>query len=142
LRNCVIENRREVVSVASKPEDLRERTKKFALRIIRLFRALPRGGDAQVIGKQLLRSGTSVAANYRAACRARSRQEFAAWIGIVMEEADETVFWLELISESGILPTPRLVPLLRESRELAAIFTASFGTARKKRSITRPITQS
>lgn len=142
MRNCVIENRREVVSVASKPEDLRERTKKFALRIIRLFRALPRGGDAQVIGKQLLHSGTSVAANYRAACRARSRQEFAARIGIVMEEADETVFWLELISESGILPTPRLVPLLRESRELAAIFTASFGTARKKRSITRPITQS
>ena len=132
--------------MASRPEDLRERTKKFALRVIRLFRALPRSGDAQVIGKQLLRSGTSVAANYRAACRARSRQEFAARVGIVMEEAGETVFWLELICESGLLPMPRIEPLLKESRELAAIFTASYGTARSKRSITQlpdyPITQS
>jgi four helix bundle protein len=132
--------------MASKPEDLRERTKQFALRIIRLYRALPRSGDAQVIGKQLLRSGTSVAANYRAACRARSRPEFAARIGIVMEEADESLFWLELISESGMLPTSRLEELLKESRELAAIFTASYGTARSKRSITQlpdyPITQS
>ena len=132
--------------MASRPEDLRERTKKFALRVIRLFRALPRSEDAQVIGKQLLRSGTSVAANYRASCRARSRPEFAARVGIVMEEADETVFWLELISESGMLPTSRLEPLLRESRELAAIFTASYRTARSKRSITQlpdyPITQS
>ena len=132
--------------MSSKPEDLRDRTKKFALRIIRLFRALPRTGDAQVIGKQLLRSGTSVAANYRAACRARSRAEFAARVGIVMEEADETVFWLELICESGMLPTLRVVPLLKEARELAAIFTASFGTARRKQSITQlrnyPITQS
>jgi four helix bundle protein len=132
--------------MVSKPEDLRERTKKFALRIIHLYRALPRSGDAQVIGKQLLRSGTSVAANYRAACRARSRPEFAARIGIVMEEADETLFWLELVSESGILPTSRLEGLLKEARELAAIFTASYGTARSKRSITQlpdyPITQS
>ena len=132
--------------MASKPEDLRERTKKFALRIIRLFRALPRSGDAQVIGKQLLRSGTSVAANYRAACRARSRPEFAARIGIVMEEADETVFWLELTSESGIVPLVRMEGLLQEAQELAAIFTASYGTARSKRSITQlpdyPITQS
>ncbi|HLK34279.1 MAG TPA: four helix bundle protein [Terriglobales bacterium] len=132
--------------MASRPEDLRERTKKFALRVIRLFRALPRSGDAQVIGKQLLRSGTSVAANYRAACRARSRPEFAARIGIVMEEADETVFWLELTSESEIVPLARLKGLLQESRELAAIFTASYGTAHSKKSITRlpdyPITQS
>ena len=132
--------------MASKPEDLRERTKKFALRIIRLFRALPRTGDAQVVGKQLLRSGTSVAANYRAACRARSRTEFAARVGIGMEEADETVFWLELICESGMLPSLRVEPLLREARELAAIFTSSFGTARRKQSITQlhnsPITQS
>jgi four helix bundle protein len=132
--------------MASKPEDLRERTKKFALRVVRLFRALPRSGDGQVIGKQLLRSGTSLAANYRAACRARSRQEFAARVGIVMEEADETVFWVELIIESGMLPTSRLQPLLKEARELAAICTASYGTARRKRSITQlpdcPITQS
>jgi four helix bundle protein len=132
--------------MASRPQDLRERTKKFALRVIRLFRALPRRGDAQVIGKQLLRSGTSVAANYRAACRARSRPEFAVRIGIVMEEADETVFWLEPICKSGMLPIPRIEPLLKESTELTAIFTASCGTARSKRSITRlpdyPITQS
>ena len=132
--------------MASKPEDLRERTKKFALRVIRLFRGLPTSGDAQVIGRQLLRSGTSVAANYRAACRARSRQEFAARVGIVMEEADETVFWLEVIGESGILPTSRLEGLVKEAHELAAIFTASYGTARSKKPITQlpdyPITQS
>ena len=132
--------------MASKPEELRDRTKKFALRIIRLFRALPRSGDAQIIRKQLLRSGASVAANYRAACRARSRPEFAARVGIVMEEADETVFWLELIAESGMLPISRLHPLLKEARELAAIFTVSYGTARSKKSITQlpdyPVTQS
>jgi four helix bundle protein len=132
--------------MASKPEDLRERTNNFALRTIHLFRTLPKSGEAQVIGKQLLRSGTSVAANYRAACRARSRQKFAARIGIVMEEADKTVFWLELFTESGIRPSSRLKGLLKEARELAAIFTASCGTARGKKPITRlpdyPIAQS
>jgi four helix bundle protein len=76
------------------PEELRERTKSFALRVIRLYRALPKSTEAQVIGKQLLRCGTSVAANYRAVCRARSRPEFVARLGIVVEEADETMFWL------------------------------------------------
>jgi four helix bundle protein len=87
----------------SQPEQLRDRTKIFALRIIRLFRALPYRTDTQVLGKQLLRSGTSVAANYRAVCRARSKAEFIARIGIAAEEADEAVLWLELLTESGIL---------------------------------------
>jgi len=112
---------------------LKERTKQFALRIIRLFRSLPRSPDAQTIGRQLLRSGMSVGANYRAATRARSRQEFAAKIGIVVEEADETVFWLELLTESGLVPLKRLQSLVAEACELTAIFTASHQTARDKR---------
>jgi len=112
---------------------LKERTKQFALRIIRLFRSLPRSPDAQAIGRQLRRSGMSVGANYRAATRARSRQEFAAKIGIVVEEADETVFWLELLTESGLVPLKRLQSLAAEACELTAIFTASHQTARNKR---------
>jgi four helix bundle protein len=111
-------------------EELRNRTKKSALRIIRLFRHLPRSPDAQVLGKQLLRSGTSVAANYRAAGRARSRAEFSAKIGIVVEEADESVFWLECLLESGIVPSERLQDLLAEANALLAIFAASHQTAR------------
>jgi four helix bundle protein len=111
---------------------LKPRTKEFAVRIIRLFRALPSRPDAQVLGRQLLRSGTSVAANYRAACRGRSKAEFAAKIGIVAEEADETVLWLELMAESGILPEAKLKELLQEARELTAIFTASQNTVRRK----------
>jgi four helix bundle protein len=87
----------------SKQEELRARTKKFALRIIRLFRKLPRSPEAQVLGKQVLRSGTSVGANYRAAGRSRSSAEFSAKIGIVLEEADETVFWIECLIEAGIV---------------------------------------
>ena len=84
-------------------EELKNRTKKFAIRIVKLFRSLPKTEEARVIGKQVLRSGTSVAANYRAVCRARSKAEFVAKIGGVVEEADETVFWLELLIETGIL---------------------------------------
>jgi four helix bundle protein len=112
------------------PAELKERTKQFALRVVRLFRALPRNTDAQVMGKQLLRSGTSVAANYRAACRGRSRAEFVARIGIVAEEADESVFWLEMLTESGAIKIERLNGLLQEGRELTAIFTASQDTIR------------
>ena len=85
-----------------------------------------------MLGRQLLRSGTTVAANYRAACRGRSKAEFTAKIGIVAEEADETVLWLELMAESGILPEAKLKELLREARELTAIFTASQNTVRRK----------
>ncbi len=122
----------------SQAEELRERTKKFALRIVKLYRALPHSGEAQVMGKQLLRSGTAVAANYRAACRSRSRVEFAAPIGIVLEEADESVFWLELLTDSEVLPAARLIGLLSESRQLTAIFTSSYRTARAKHNYKLP----
>ena len=84
-------------------EQLKNRTKQFAIRIVKLFRSLPRTEDARIMGKQVLRSGTSVAANYRADCRARSKAEFVAKIGVVVEEADETVFWLELLVETEIV---------------------------------------
>jgi four helix bundle protein len=115
----------------SRPEELRDRTKAFALRVIRLFRSLPYRTDTQVLGKQLLRCGTSVAANYRAVCRARSKAEFVARLGIAAEEADEAVLWLELLIESGILKSEMTESLLKEARELAAILTASRQTARK-----------
>jgi four helix bundle protein len=109
---------------------LRQRTKELAIRIVRLYRSLPKSEDARVIGRQLLRSGTSIGANYRAAGRARSKAEFAAKIGIVVEEADETVFWLELLVETGIVPEAKLCELLKEANELVAIFVASQRTAR------------
>lgn len=115
------------------PEELRERTKRFAIRIVRLFRALPKSADAQVMGKQLLRCGTSVAANYRAVCRARSTAEFIARIGIVAEEADESVLWLELLDETEILNSSKLQDITREARELEAIFSASQKTAKANR---------
>jgi four helix bundle protein len=120
----------KAVAVSSQPEQLRDRTKTFALRVIRLYRSLPYKTDAQVLGKQLLRCGTSVAANYRAVCRARSKAEFVAKIGVVLEEADETVLWLELMTESGIVPLAKTEELLREANELTAIFAASQRTAR------------
>jgi four helix bundle protein len=112
-------------------KDLKDRTKQFALRVIRLYRALPRNEEARVIGKQLLRSGTSIGANYRAACRGRSKAEFVAKLGIVLEEADETVFWLELLQESDIMNVQSLAPLVQEARELTAIFVASVCTAKE-----------
>ena len=112
------------------PEQLRGRTKAFAIRIVRLFRALPRSRDAQVIGTQLLRGGTSVAANYRAACRSRSRAEFISRLGVVVEEADESRFWLELLAETGIVAQARLQDLLTEANELTAIFAATRRTTR------------
>jgi four helix bundle protein len=121
----------EMVEFKNPREELRRRTKEFALRLIRLYRALPRSTEAQVLGKQVLRSGTSVGANYRAVCRARSRAEFISRMGIVAEEADETVFWLELMIEADIVPAKRLASLLKEARELTAIFSASAQTARR-----------
>jgi four helix bundle protein len=120
-------------NLASPQEELRGRTKKFALRILRLFRALPRTAEAQVLGKQLLRSGTSVGANYRAAGRSRSKAEFIAKIGIVLEEADETVFWLELLRDGGIMDAKLLESLISEANELAAIFAAAQRTARNQK---------
>ncbi len=114
-------------------EELRNRTKRFAIRIVHVYRALPTAADAQVMGKQLLRSGTSVAANYRAATRARSRAEFVAKLGVVVEEADETVFWLEMLGETGAVKAERLLDLESKARELTAIFTAAHQTAKKNR---------
>ncbi len=110
--------------------ELKERCKRFAIRLIKMFRSLPRTDEARIIGKQLLRSGTSVAANYRAVCRARSKAEFIAKIGVVVEEADETVFWLELLADGGIIKADTLAGLLKEANELLAIFAASQRTAR------------
>jgi four helix bundle protein len=101
------------------------RTKQFALNIIRLFQNLPKTDEARILGKQLLRSGSSVAANYRAACRSRSKQEFYSKLCIVVEESDETLFWLELLLDSGILEYEILSPLIKESEELLLIFSAS-----------------
>jgi len=110
-------------------EELKKRTKAFALGVIRVVEALPPTIAGKNIGNQIMRSGTSVAANYRAACRARSRAEFAAKLGTVVEEADETAFWLEIIDEAGILPKERIELLLKEANELSAIFVASRKTA-------------
>ncbi|HKR95586.1 MAG TPA: four helix bundle protein [Candidatus Angelobacter sp.] len=118
--------------MSSQSEQLRERTKSFALRIVRLFRSLPKSTEAQVMGKQLLRYGTSVAANYRAACRARSRAEFVAKLGIVLEEVDESVLWIEMLIDLEILKEQRSAQLLDEARQLTAIFTASRQTAKQK----------
>jgi len=104
--------------------DLPARTKEFARRIIRLYCALPKANTvAQVLGKQVLRSGTSVGANYREAHRARSKAEFISKIGDVLKEADETLYWLELLLAENILPIKRLQPLADEANELVAIFT-------------------
>jgi four helix bundle protein len=114
-----------------KADELRKRTKSFAIRIVHLFRALPRSPDAQTLGKQVLRSGTSVAANYRAVCRARSKAEFVSKMGIVVEEADETVFWLEIMVETELIPQAKMQGLQKEANELLAIFSASLRTARR-----------
>ena len=113
------------------PFDLKDRTRAFALEVVSLVEDLPRGRSADAIGNQLLRSGTSVGANYRAACRARSRREFLAKLGIVEEEADESQFWLDLVIARGIADTDRVVRLRDEARQLVAIVVSSIRTARR-----------
>ena len=115
-------------------EGFKLRTKNFVMRVIKLFQALPDKAEAQILGKQLLRSATSVAANYRAACRARSAAEFAAKIGVVLEEADESLFWLEMLEESGIVKAELLINLKREAGELTAILTSLRKSSTKKKS--------
>jgi four helix bundle protein len=102
-----------------------QRTKLFALEVIRFFQGLPKTDEANIIGKQLLRSGTSVASNYRAACRSRSKHEFYAKICIVVEESDESLFWLELIRDSSIQNKDKSKILMKEAEELLYIFAAS-----------------
>ena len=111
--------------------ELLQRTKQFALRIFKLVGALPQTIQGRAVAAQLIRSGTSVAANYRAACRARSKAEFVAKLGIVEEEADETAFWLELIIETSLLSPTKVKPLLTEASEIVAIMTSSKKTAAK-----------
>ena len=118
------------------PEELRARTKAFAIGIVKLYLRLPSTDVGRILGRQLLRSGTSVGANYRAACLGRSKAEFIAKLCIVLEEADETVFWLELLVDSGILTRGQDSGLCKEATELARIFGASLRTARAS-SITR-----
>jgi four helix bundle protein len=118
-----------------KNEDLRQRTKAFALRVIRMSEALPRKMAANVLGRQIVRSATSVAANYRSACRARSRADFIAKMGLVEEESDESCLWLELITETGFLPAEKTTTLHTEAGELTVIAVASIRTARSVRSI-------
>lgn len=120
-------------AVEHSPEALRSRTKQFALRVMRLVRNLPNTAEARVIGSQVLRSGTAIGANYRAAGRGRSRAEFAAKIGIVLEEADETVYWLELLVEGGVVAAKRMAALLLEAEELVKIFAAMKETLRNKK---------
>lgn len=108
---------------ATRNEDLLKRTKTFALRVIKLAGALPTKPSCAILGRQLLRSGTSPGANYREAHRARSKAEFAAKIGDCLKELDETLYWLELLTESGLVPSSRLQPLMQECNELVAIFT-------------------
>lgn len=114
-------------------ENLKARTKQFAIRVIRLSEALPKGRAGEVIGRQLVRSATSVGANYRSACRARSRADFVSKLGIVEEEADESGYWLELLEESGLMKPQLLADLKSECDELTAIIVASIRTARSKR---------
>ena len=112
-------------------EVLKQRSKQYALRIIRLVENLPKSAVGDVIGNQLLRAGTSVAANYRAACRARSKAEFCAKMGIVEEEADESVFWMEMTVEAGLLNERKVLPLMNEGKEITAIVVSSINTARR-----------
>ena len=112
--------------------ELKQRTKQFALRTIKWVEALPNGQPAQILGRQLLRSGTSIGSNYRAACRARSSADFIAKMGIVEEEADETLYWMELLVESGITETSEVNFLMREATELLAMTVASVKTAKRR----------
>jgi four helix bundle protein len=113
--------------------DLPARTKRFALRIVRLYALLPKTTEAQVLGKQVLRSGTSVGAHYREAMRARSRSEFISKVEGGLQELEETAYWLELLVESDIVPAKRLADLQHEADELTAILVASVKTAKDRK---------
>ena len=114
------------------PADLRQRTKAFAIRIVKLTESMPISQAGYVIGKQVLRSGTSVAANYRAVCRARSKADFISKLGIVVEEIDETLFWLELIVDTDLLPSSRMEAIIDEANQLTSIFVTAKKTSRSR----------
>ncbi len=114
-----------------KPEDLKMRTKQFALRVIRLYTSLPKTTEAQVLGKQVLRSATSVGAQYREAQRAKSNADFISKVEGSLQELEETAYWLELLVEAGIVPEARLAPLLQETDELLAILVSIITKVKK-----------
>ncbi len=116
-------------------QEFKDRTRNLAIRVIKLVDALPNTRTANVIGKQLLRCGTSVGANYRSACRARSAADVAAKLGIVEEEADETLYWMDLLIEAGLISRDRLTPIMKETDEILAMTVASIKTLRKKQRI-------
>jgi len=116
----------------SKP-DLQARTKQFALRILRLYASLPRTAEAQILGKQLIRSGTSVGAHYREAMRGRSLAEFTSKMEVGLQELEETRYWFELLTEGGFIPAARLSDLSKEAAELTTIFVSSIKTAKCRR---------
>jgi four helix bundle protein len=122
-------------------EKMKQRTKQFALRVVRMFKALPRSEESRIMGRQVLRSGTSIGANYRAACRARTVKEFVSKTRISVEEADETGYWLELLTEASIVRKARLDPLRAECNELLAILASSQHTAecRSRRSMVKSL---
>ncbi len=112
-------------------DEFKKRTRAFALRVIHLVDSLPRSRTAGIIGGQLLRAGTSVGANYRAACRARSPADFVAKMGIVEEECDESAYWMECLVEAGIMKSNRLASLLKEADEILSMVVASIRTSRR-----------
>lgn len=113
-------------------EELENRTKGFAVRVVKMFGALPKRVEAEVLGRQALRSGTSVAANYREACRSRSKAEFISKLCIVEQELSETILWLELLVESDIVPKQKMVSLHQEAEELLKITVASIKTLKSR----------
>ena len=112
-------------------KDLKERTKEFALRIIKMYSSLPKSTEAKVLGTQVLRSGTSVGTNYREASQGRSKAEFIAKMGDCLKELDETTYWFDLLIEGNILPKKKLSGLLQESKELTAIFVTIIKNTKK-----------
>ena len=118
-------------------EEMKQRTKLFALGVIQLVESLPRERTAEILGRQLLRSGTSVGSNYRSACRARSIADFISKMGIVEEEVDESLYWMELLIEAGMEVSGNMEALMKEAGEILAITVASIKTARKNKKMTR-----
>ena len=120
--------------MAMDEKTFKDRTKKLALRVIRLIEALPKSRAADVIGKQLLRSACSVGANYRAACRGRSKADVIAKLSLVEEEADESLYWMELLVDGGVISEEKMKNLMAETREILAMTVASIKTMRRKQS--------
>ena len=121
------------MSTLNQAKQLQDRTKRFAVRVIKAFARLPKDEATRIIGRQFLRSGTSLAANYRASCRARSVADFISKISVVTEEADETLFWFEIVIEAELINENKVESLMMECEELLKIFSASLATAKRNR---------